>query len=62
MFHYSTDLVASMSQNGSTRSWTLDADGRRRTMTDQAAATTVSHYTGGADNPDWIKEPDGRPS
>ncbi|MCW2599501.1 MAG: repeat protein [Frankiales bacterium] len=57
--YYSTDLVANMSQNGSTRSWNLDAAGRRRTMTDQAAATTVSHYGSGDDNPAWIKEPGG---
>lgn len=56
--YYNTDLVASQSAGGVTRSWTLDAAGRRNSTT-SGTATKVSHYDGTEDNPAWIDEGDG---
>ncbi len=53
--YFDSDLVASLSHNGSTTSFTLDAAGRRRTATTTGvgAHTLVRHYTDGSDNPGW---------
>jgi YD repeat-containing protein len=53
--YFDTDAVGSLSQNGSTTSYTLDAAGRRQsaTTTGTGAHTLVRHYTDSSDNPGW---------
>ena len=57
--YYNTDAVASIAQNGTTTSYTLDAAGRRSVSTSVTAGTTAEtvtrHYIDGTDNPGWVE-------
>lgn len=57
--YYNTDLVQQLSDGTTTRSWTLDAAGRRRTMSDNTGPAKTSHYDSTDDNPGWIDEGNG---
>lgn len=57
--YYANDLVRSMTQNGTTTTWALDASGRFASYvtTGTGAGTKTNHYDDGAgDSPDWIAE------
>jgi len=60
--YYDTDAARSVSQNASTTSYTLDAEGRRLidTTTPTAGGTATRtlkrHYTDSSDNPGWTEE------
>lgn len=56
--YFANDMVASLTQGSTTRTFTLDPIGRIRSMT-SASGTTVNHYTGPGDTPAWITEADG---
>jgi RHS repeat-associated protein len=51
--YFDNDSVQSLSQNGSTTSFTLDADRRRLTAT-TPSDSTVNHYTNASDSPSWV--------
>lgn len=57
--YYDTDAVASITQNGTTTSFTLDQAGRRAVETagptgGVVTSTTTRHYPNGSDNPGWV--------
>ncbi|MEV6152743.1 RHS repeat-associated core domain-containing protein [Nonomuraea sp. NPDC052129] len=60
--YHANDLVASMTQAGVTRTFTLDLEGRVRS-TNQIGGTRpgtmTNHYDGPSDEPVWIAEADG---
>jgi large repetitive protein len=59
--YYDTDAVASMSQGGTTQSFTLDPAGRRVEQQTTAGLTKTvnSHYGNSSDNPTWATQTDG---
>jgi large repetitive protein len=59
--YYDTDAVASMSQGGTTQSFTLDPAGRRVEQQTTAGLTKTvnSHYGNSSDNPAWATQTDG---
>ncbi|WP_219495494.1 DNRLRE domain-containing protein [Nonomuraea coxensis] len=60
--YHVNDMVASLTQAGVTRSFTLDPEGRVRSTTQSGGAkpgTTLNHYSGPGDSPAWISEADG---
>jgi RHS repeat-associated protein len=60
--YYATDMVASLTQNGVAKAFTLDPAGRLRTVAVTGASvngTVVNHYGDGSDAPAWITEADG---
>jgi large repetitive protein len=59
--YYDTDAVASMSQGGTTQSFTLDPAGRRveQQTTVGLTKTVNSHYGNSSDNPTWATQTDG---
>lgn len=55
--YYDDDSARSISQNGATTTYTLDAAGRRSAETTTRAGVpteTVRHYTDASDNPTWV--------
>ena len=59
--YYDTDAVRTITQSGTTSTYTLDAAGRRATEVagpdGGAADTTVtSHFTDGSDSPTWVQK------
>lgn len=58
--YYNTDAIASITQNGSTTSYSLDPVGRRSVATTAptgggtATQTVAHHYTNPGDNPTWV--------
>ncbi|KYH43099.1 hypothetical protein [Branchiibius sp. NY16-3462-2] len=57
--YYTNDLVRSMTQNGTTTAWALDASGRFASYvtTGTGAGTKTNHYDNASgDSPDWIAE------
>ncbi|MBB6567700.1 RHS repeat-associated core domain-containing protein [Kribbella sandramycini] len=57
--YYDNDLARSITQNGSTTTFTLDAADRRGTETvtaGSATTSTVRHYTDASDNPTWVSQ------
>ncbi|WP_291526056.1 hypothetical protein [Branchiibius sp. NY16-3462-2] len=57
--YYTNDLVRSMTQNGTTTAWALDASGRFASYvtTGTGAGTKTNHYDqASGDSPDWIAE------
>lgn len=61
--YHANDMVASLTQNGTTKTYGLDPRGRVRTINTTTGAggfgTLVNHYTGGSDSPSWVAEGDG---
>jgi YD repeat-containing protein len=57
--YHTTDMIATQTQGGITRSWTLDPAGRLRTAAKTGEATKVNHYDDTGDSPAWIDEGDG---
>ncbi|WP_169982172.1 DNRLRE domain-containing protein [Microbispora sp. H10836] len=60
--YYANDMVASLSQDYTTKSYDLDPLGRITSSTisgQYASGTTVNHYTDDGDSPAWITESDG---
>ncbi|WP_433515916.1 DNRLRE domain-containing protein [Nonomuraea sp. CA-143628] len=60
--YHSNDTVASLSQNGQTRTFALDPVGRIRSTTTTGGSqpgTVTNHYAKLNDSPAWITEPDG---
>ncbi|MFG6195093.1 DNRLRE domain-containing protein [Nonomuraea sp. JJY05] len=60
--YYANDMVASLTQSGQERAFTLDPVGRIRSMTKTGGSspqTMVNHYAGTSDSPSWIAEPGG---
>lgn len=61
--YHANDMVASLSQSGTTKTYGLDPRGRIRTIntTTQGGSfgTIVNHYTGASDSPSWVSEADG---
>ncbi len=62
--YYDTDAARTITQNGTTSTYTLDPDGRRAIEatgpTSGAATTTVtSHFTDSTDNPTWAEKTSG---
>ncbi len=53
------DMVATLTQAGRTKTYTLDPARRILTTTDTAGPTLTNHYTAGDDNPAWIGSSDG---
>ncbi len=53
------DMVATLTQAGRTRTYTLDPARRILTTADTAGPTLTNHYTAGDDNPAWIGSSDG---
>jgi RHS repeat-associated protein len=56
--YYTNDVVATLAQGTSTRTFTLDPLGRTRSMT-SSAGTMTNHYASSADSPAWISEANG---
>ena len=54
--YYDNDLAKSITQAGTTTSYTLDAADRRATETITAATPTMRHYTDTDDNPTWVTQ------
>lgn len=56
--YYTSDVVRSLTQAGTTRTWTLDPNRRLRVRTDTGGATgtRTNHYDGDGDAPAWIAE------
>lgn len=59
--YYDSDLARSITQNGTTTTYDLDATGRRHTSTTgptgaAATSTMVRHYTDSTDNPGWTQD------
>ena len=56
--YYNTDAIASITQDGTTTSYTLDPAGRRSVSTSVTGSTTnqtvTRHYTDASDNPGWV--------
>ncbi|HUR05742.1 MAG TPA: RHS repeat-associated core domain-containing protein, partial [Nonomuraea sp.] len=61
--YHANDMVASLTQSGTTKTYGLDPRGRIRTINtttqEGSFGTIVNHYTGGSDSPSWIVEGDG---
>jgi YD repeat-containing protein len=59
--YYTNDMVRSLTQAGTTRTWTLDPNRRLRVRTDigGASGTRTNHYVNDHDAPAWIDEPGG---
>lgn len=60
--YYDTDAARTLTQNGVTTTYTLDAAGRRHTATTVSGTTTTSvvrHYTDGSDNPGYATKTTG---
>jgi RHS repeat-associated protein len=56
--YYTSDMVRSLTQASTTRTWTLDPNRRLRVRTDSGGATgtRTNHYDGDGDSPAWIAE------
>jgi RHS repeat-associated protein len=56
--YYTNDLVRSQTQNGTTLTYTLDANRRLRAWTNSTTGVTKTNHYGDAssDSPDWISE------
>jgi YD repeat-containing protein len=56
--YYTNDLVRTQTQNGTTLTYGLDANGRLRSWTNSVTSVTkTNHYSDGSgDSPDWISE------
>ena len=58
--YFNTDAIASITQDGTTTSHTLDAAGRRSVSTSVTGSTTnqtvTRHYTDASDNPGWATD------
>jgi RHS repeat-associated protein len=56
--YYTTDMVRSLTQGATTRTWTLDPNRRLRTRTDSGGATgtRTNHYACECDSPSWVAE------
>ena len=56
--YYTSDMVRSLTQGATTRTWTLDPNRRLRTRTDTGGATgsRTNHYQGDNDAPGWVAE------
>ncbi|MGH3327493.1 MAG: hypothetical protein ACRDPT_06825 [Streptomycetales bacterium] len=52
--YHANDMVATLTQNGRTQTFTLDPANRIRTLTDTAGPTITNHYGGETDSPAWI--------
>ncbi|MEV4375039.1 DNRLRE domain-containing protein [Nonomuraea sp. NPDC049637] len=61
--YHANDMVASLTQNGTTKTYGLDPRGRIRTINTTTGTgsfgTIVNHYAGGSDSPSWVAESDG---
>lgn len=60
--YHVNDLVASLQQDGTSRTYALDPEGRIRSTSQVGGArpgTTINHYAGMGDQPAWIAESDG---
>jgi len=60
--YQATDMVASLTQGGVTKTFTLDPTGRLRTSAVTGApvnGTVINHYADGSDSPAWITEANG---
>ncbi|MBN6052596.1 DNRLRE domain-containing protein [Nonomuraea sp. RK-328] len=61
--YHANEMVASLTQNGTTKTYGLDPRGRVRTINTTTSTgsfgTLVNHYTGGADSPSWVAEANG---
>lgn len=57
--YLATDLVASLTQNGGTNTFTTDVDGARFASWNDGVRTHVNHYSDTTDNPSWTDEGDG---
>jgi RHS repeat-associated protein len=58
--YFANDLVASLTQSGHTRGYTLDpTQNRPATVTDTAGPTITNHYIDTGDSPAWTGLPDG---
>ena len=53
------DMVNTLTQNGRTKTYTLDPARRILTTADTTGPTLTNHYTAGDDNPAWIDSTDG---
>ncbi|MBP2704695.1 hypothetical protein JOL79_12810 [Microbispora sp. RL4-1S] len=56
--YYAGDMVRTLTQASTTKTFTLDPLGRIR-QTTSSAGTQTNHYTGGGDSPGWIAEANG---
>ncbi|MEV6927409.1 DNRLRE domain-containing protein [Dactylosporangium sp. NPDC051485] len=54
-----TDLVATLTQNGGTSTYTTDVGGERFASWHDGVQTHVNHYSDTGDNPSWTDEGDG---
>jgi len=56
--YYTSDMVRSLTQGATTRTWTLDPNRRLRVRTDTGGATgtRTNHYDSDSDSPAWIAE------
>jgi RHS repeat-associated protein len=58
--YFVNDLAASQTQNGRTKSWTLDPLERVSTDTDTLGGlSSTNHYEGTGDSPSWVAKSDG---
>ncbi|WP_370021698.1 DNRLRE domain-containing protein [Planotetraspora sp. GP83] len=60
--YYANDMVASLSQDYTTKTFTLDPLGRLNSATISgqfASGTTINHYADSGDSPAWVDEVDG---
>ncbi|MEV6985327.1 DUF4082 domain-containing protein [Sphaerisporangium sp. NPDC051017] len=56
--YYAGDMVRTLTQASTTKTFTLDPLGRVR-QTTSSVGTQTNHYTGGGDSPAWISEANG---
>ncbi|MGH3655297.1 MAG: hypothetical protein ACRDUA_01435 [Micromonosporaceae bacterium] len=54
--YHANDMVATLTQNGGTKTYTLDPARLIRTITDPIGPTLTNHYPGPSDSPSWIGE------
>lgn len=54
--YFANDLVHSLTQNGTTRTWTLDPSRRFETWSDSGGQTKTNKYANESDSPAWISE------
>jgi YD repeat-containing protein len=56
--YYTSDMVRSLTQAGTTHTWTLDPNRRLRARTDSGGTTgsRTNHYSDDTDSPSWVAE------
>jgi RHS repeat-associated protein len=54
--YYDDDAVQSLTRGTSSVAFTRDPDGRRVAVTDSSGQTSVNHYSGDSDSPQWVTQ------